>query len=345
MSEAMTRAERWAWIAGAVGIVGGVVGWIVVPRDFAYAWLAAFVAFSPWPLGSTALLLAHSLTGGRWGEAARPALLLGAAATPLIAVLAVPVVLMLPTLYPWARAGAGFDNGWYLSVSFFAVRGVIYLAVWIGVALAAVAGGERAARIAPAGLLALAVTTTFAAIDATMSLEPEFTSSIYGMIAMTGAGLLAMAVACALSAAGASAKDRNDLGKLLLALTLLWTYLDFMQLLIVWQSDLVTQAPWYLKRRAGFWGGVMAAVAIGHSLVPILLLLWPQVRKKAVALAGVAVLLVAMTVVRAWWTVVPEEPRLPGVVDLACLLGVGGVGAGFALWRSRRVAVGEIRHA
>ena len=51
---------------------------------------------------------------------------------------------------------------------------------------------------------------------------------------------------------------REDLGKLLLALVVLWIYLDFMQLLIVWQSDLAAEAPWYLARARGFWGAVAA---------------------------------------------------------------------------------------
>ena len=341
------RAERWGWIAGAAGIIGAALGWVLVPRAFAFGWLAAFAAFSGWPLGSVALLLVHSLTGGRWGDAVRPALVLGALATPLVAIFAIPVIVALPTLYPWARAGVALDNGWYLNVAFYAVRGVIYLVVWIVAALVALGGGPRVARMAPVTLILLAVTFTFAALDTTMSLEPKFVSSVYGMVAMAGAGLLAVAVAIVIAAPTTTPAIRDDLGKLLAALTMLWTYLDFVQLLIVWQSDLVTQAPWYLKRAFGFWGWVMALVAVGHSAIPILLLVWPQVRKSARALAGVAALLVVMEVVRAWWTVLPEAPAQSALVDLACVLAVGGTGAGFALWRSRtrRVAGVGMSHA
>ncbi len=44
------------------------------------------------------------------------------------------------------------------------------------------------AAVAPAGLILLAVTFTFATIDLTMSLDPRFNSSIYGLIALAGAG-------------------------------------------------------------------------------------------------------------------------------------------------------------
>ena len=43
---------------------------------------------------------------------------------------------------------------------------------------------------------------------------------------------------------------------LLQGLLVLWAYLDFMQLLIVWQSDLPKEAAWYIVRSSGGWGAV-----------------------------------------------------------------------------------------
>ena len=50
-------------------------------------------------------------------------------------------------------------------------------------------------RIAPPGLILLALTVTFAAIDVTMSLDPEFKSSVYGMLAAPKALSLRLAIA------------------------------------------------------------------------------------------------------------------------------------------------------
>jgi len=51
----------------------------------------------------------------------------------------------------------------------------------------------------------------------------------------------------------------------------------------------------------------------------------------------VAALLAVMAVLRAWWTVLPEEPGmgaiLPWLAALACLAGVGGAAAAVALRR------------
>jgi len=102
---------------------------------------------------------------------------------------------------------------------------------------------------------------------------------------------------------------------------------------IVWQNDLTEQVPWYKLRAQGGWGWVMAAVALGHAVVPMAVLLSARARRSARALTGVAALLAAMAVLRAWWTVLPEAPGLPLLTALACLAGVGGAAAAVALRR------------
>ena len=60
----MTRhqAERAAWMAGSVGLIG--VGDRLrssAPAAFPHAWLAALTAWLGWPLGCMGLLLIHAL--------------------------------------------------------------------------------------------------------------------------------------------------------------------------------------------------------------------------------------------------------------------------------------------
>ena len=61
------RLEQAAWIVGAIGLLASMIGWIVTPHLFPHAWLAALACWIGWPLGSMALLLIHSVSGGRWG--------------------------------------------------------------------------------------------------------------------------------------------------------------------------------------------------------------------------------------------------------------------------------------
>ena len=349
----MTRrdTERGCWIAGAVGVIGTAIGWIIAPAAFPHAWLAALACWIGWPLGSLALLLIHALTGGRWGWAVRPQLVAGLATLPLVVPFVVPLLFVLGALYPWSLPDAQphLHNAFYLNLPFFYARGIVYIVVWLalgGAVLWALRGKDPQPllyRIAPPGLILLAVTVTFAAIDATMSLDPEFKSSVYGLVIGTEAALFALSVAVlgASIAAPADKRVTADLGKLMLGLTIFWAYLDFMQILIVWQSDLPEEAAYYLPRVTHGWQYVAGVIAVLHFFLPFFLLLWPRIQASRRALGAIAAALVAAELLRAWWLVVPASGRGFGLLDVLGMLAVFGIGAGLAL----RAPLGSLRNA
>jgi hypothetical protein len=328
------RAERLTWLAGCIGLLVALLGWLLEPAAFSYAWLAALSAWIGWPLGCLALLLTHALTGGRWGVAIRPYLLIGIGTLPLLLPAVVPLLFVLPKLYPWLRPGS--VGTFYLNATFAVGRGIFYLIVWFGLAafaLRAATRGPIAAPFAVIGLILLAFTVTFAAIDATESLDPHFASSSYGMIAGAESGLLALSV-CVLAAAldpRISPDALDDVGRLLLGLLVLWAYLDFMQLLIVWNSNLPNEAFWYVARASHGWGIVAVIVTIGHFLLPFFALMSPRLRHTRAGLAAVAALLIVMEALRAWWLVLPADHRFIGWIDVAAMLALAGLAAGVAL--------------
>ena len=346
----MTRldAERIGWIAGGVGILGCLLAAILALPVFAYAWLAAFACWIGWPLGSLALLLIHALTGGRWGWAIRAPLLAGLSTLPLALPFALPLPLLLRTLYPWARPElqAQLHNTFYLNPAFFYGRGILYLVVWLALGAVALLALRQSdpqpalRRLAPPGLILLALTFTFASIDITLSLDPKFMSSIYGMLTGTEAVLFALSLAVLLAtvATPLEGDGTRGLGKLLLALVILWAYLDFMQVLIVWQSDLPDEARWYLPRISGGWQYVAGAIVALHFALPFFALLWPQVQRSRRALLVIAATLVVAAILRGWWLVLPASGRGFGLTDIAAMLAVFGLGVGLA-WRAGRFFV------
>ncbi|MEO8714179.1 MAG: hypothetical protein ABI369_04120 [Acetobacteraceae bacterium] len=334
------RAERTAWILGGLGVLGCVIGWIVTPL-FPHAWLAAFIFWMGWPLGSMALLLIHSTTGGRWGYAIRPQLVMGVATLPLVLLVILPLLFVLKPLYPWARpdVAAELGNTAYLNVPFVCGRAVLYLLIWLGLAALILRALRRDEpdpslyRLAPAGLILLMLTVTYGGFDSSLSLDPHFNSSIYGMI-LAGEGVLfALAVATLLTLliAPPMPSVTQDLGRLMLALVLLWGYFEFMQLLIVWNSDLAADAPWYVARVAHGWGIVAGIIFVVHFLVPFLLLIWPQVQRSHRAMLVISAMIIAAEVLRRWWLVVPAAEHALSWVDVCAMFALGGFGAGLGL--------------
>ena len=98
------------------------------------------------------------------------------------------------------EVAAHLSNRFYLNVPFFSGRIILYLIVWYVLAALTLRAlrrdpsGSALARLAPAGLILLALTGTFSTIDATMSLDPHFASSVYGLVEIAAMGLFALSV-------------------------------------------------------------------------------------------------------------------------------------------------------
>ena len=226
------------------------------------------------------LLLIHALTGGRWGEAIRPQLVAGMITLPLLLPALIPLLFVLPALYPWARpdAAAHLDNRFYLNLPFFVGRGIVYLIVWFGLGGLILRALRQAtcpiaalARIAPAGLILLAITVTYR-----RDRRDHVARSAFRLQRLRpdrdrrdgAVGAVGVRVRRRCSDRRRTKARCASLGKLLLGLLVLWAYLDFMQVLIVWQSDLPREAPWYVARSTGGWGIVAAVVAACHFVLP-----------------------------------------------------------------------------
>ena len=119
-----------------------------------------------------------------------------------------------------------------------------------------------------------------------------------------------------------------DIGSLMLAFTLLWTYLSFSQFLIIWAGNLKNEIPWYMTRAFGGWAPVAVCLIIFHFFTPFLLLLQRAVKRRVHVLGIVAGFLMILSLVDVYWLVVPSyEPSGPKIhlVDIFAVVGIGGV--------------------
>ncbi len=244
-----------------VGLLGCVVGLSISPGEFYRAWLCSFLFWLGLPLAGVTLTLVHDLTGGEWMEAARPALNAAIATMPLASLAGIPAFIGLDTIYGWTHPASGLGNLFYLNRTDFFLRYGAYVVVWNLLAAFAVLGPRQGLRpIAPRqswisglGLVALALSMSFAAIDWILSLEPKFWSSIFPYTQgaswfNTGMAMVVLAVASAGRQLGERRAHMADLAQILLAMTMFWAYVEFIQYLIIWEENLRTEIPWYVKR-------------------------------------------------------------------------------------------------
>jgi hypothetical protein len=345
--------------ASLLAAAAGIVLLIVAARQSGQAWLPSYLfvwlfvlALS---LGSLALAAVHNLTGGDWGEAARPFVQAALRLFPLSALLAMPLLFAPAQLLPWMGTAAGAaDAGlvagqhWYLNSTFFYARAIFYFAIWLGLARLLRDDGASAAHLAgrrnsslqaasAVGFVLYALTTTFAAVDWTMSLTPPWHSTVFGLLIGTGQALsaLAGAILCANAlASGVDAAMRrrfHDLGNLSLALVLVWAYLAFMQFLIMWIEDLPDEIAWLLLRSRTSWSVLSGFLVVTHFVLPFLLLLSRNAKRAPAVLAGIGALVLLACLADSFWLVVPIfRPRGFELQwsDLGALLAIGGLWLG-----------------
>jgi hypothetical protein len=127
----------------------------------------------------------------------------------------------------------------------------------------------------------------------------------------------------------------HDLGKLLLALVMLWTYFDFSQFLIIWSGNLPEEIHYYLPRVHGGWGAIALAVVALHFAFPFLFLLSRSFKRNAEKLAIVATLVLLMRLIDLFWTIAPSflhEHFHVSWLDVIAPIGMGGLWLAMFAW-------------
>ncbi|HVG39823.1 MAG TPA: hypothetical protein VM870_11070, partial [Pyrinomonadaceae bacterium] len=203
------------------------------------------------------------------------------------------------------------------------------------------------------GIVLFGLTVSFAAIDWVMSLEPEWFSTIYGLLIMVGWGLTALAFAIVTTVILSKderlehvyqARHFHDHGKLLLAFVMLWAYFSFSQFLIIWSGNLPEEIPWYLRRTSGVWGYVALAVVALHFVLPFFLLLSRDFKRRRRSLALVAGLVLVMRLVDLFWIIAPSfhyegfhnYPSSANLLFFAAAIGMGGLWVFFFVWQLKK---------
>ncbi|HEY3053573.1 MAG TPA: hypothetical protein VGK04_09330 [Thermoanaerobaculia bacterium] len=309
-----------------------------------YLW--AYLFFLGIALGSFAILAIHGLTDGKWGDAIRAPLLAAIGTLPLWAILFLPIVFGMKLLYPWTGVAteAMRAKAAYLNIPFFVIRAAIYFTCWSALAWFAVR--RREVRLAGPALVLYVVTMTFASWDWMMSLEPKWWSTIYAMSVVTGQGLTALAAMIMLIGFFHFREDAlPDLGNLLLAFVMFWSYLTFSQYLIIWSGNSKDEIAWYLSRTETSWRWLAIALLVFAFFGPFLALLFRAAKRSPIVLASIASIVLFTRMIDVFWTIAPAfhvRGFFLSWTDIVVFLALGAIWT--ALFRRQLSAQGiEIR--
>ena len=280
------RPARGGFLAAGLGLAALALavlanGW----RGAAASYLAAWLVCLALPAGALPVAVALERFGLRASDRGTGEIALGLrrllGLMPIAAGLALPVLLAVGLLYPWARGDAPdtpLGQVWFTPL-FFGLRLAVYLLVWTWLALRfrAPPTGPDDARTA-AGIGLHAVVGTLAVTDLLGSLDPRLGSSLQGLLVLTAWSGLAFAAAVLMApeeaapvGRGRSVAGRDRLVPLVVLLAL-WAFLHFVQFLVVWSANLPDEVRWYFARGGWFGRGLAVlggAVALAGALATL----------------------------------------------------------------------------
>ena len=302
---------------------GGVVlacGAVYAPdRVWANLLLAAFYLLTV-ALGGAVFVALTYVTGAGWHVAFRRvpeamARLLPAAGIAMLLVLAARM-----SAYGWPHAGEHHpETFWFkelwLTPTFWMVRAVVYVALWILLAGRLVARSQKQdvsgdpaitagnTRLSALFLIVYAVTFSLASVAWIMALEPMWFSTMWGVYNFAGMIQAAIAVVIVLGLLlrrhgrplhGVFNNDHlHDLGKLTFAFSVFWAYLFFAQYLVIWYGKLPWEQAWIIRRSEAPFGAWSLLTIIMCFVIPFAGLIGRKAKMNPSWLRGVGFVILA----------------------------------------------------
>ncbi len=325
------RGARISLAAVGVGTVAFVLGLALGRAGPALAALvASWLFFAGLAAGSVALAAAVRIAHGGWARPLLPIAEAGAGFFVPALVLLVVVIAGMPALVP-----AGETSGAALAPAaarlLAAAAGLFALgARFVALARSPAADPTRIHGAALAYVLAYVVGLTVWAFDLVMKLSEGPLFTVVPAYYFLGAFLSGLAwVALVASVRDVSGPDlRHDLGKLLFAFIVVWSYLLWALYLPTWYGNVPGEVKVLLRRWSGPWRWWTVAVLVAVFAWPFWLLFSERFkRRRGTLAAGAAAILLGLWGER-FLLVVPSL-KLPGgaasLLVAACVsIGVGG---------------------
>ena len=323
---------------------------------FWHAYLLGTVFCTSLALGGLFFVLAHHLTGGRWGTPVRRLAELAAGALTTSAVMFIPILVWVLSggteLYPWVdRAMVAADpilrgKSGYLDPQWFAIRTVLYFALWIWMSQSMLRSSVKQDSSDPLTrarnmqwrsgpmILIFALTMNFAAFDWLMSLEPHWFSTMFGVYFFAGSfeGFLALLIITAnrlqdrgVLSQSITEEQYHDIGKLMFAFIFFWGYIAFSQFMLIWYAAIPEETLWFDIRQQGPWVTWSLILLFGHLLIPFLGTMSRAVRRNRRLIGFWAMWMFVMHWVDLVYIICPQVDG-PAVVPLPWLELVATVG-------------------
>jgi hypothetical protein len=206
---------------------------------------------------------------------------------------------------------------------------------WKGREVEAEEAYQKNIRLAPVIIVTYAVVFTLFAVDAVMSLAPHWFANMFPAWIFVSSFWLAINWICIVSVLTkkwlqidhlTKPTNYHDLGKMMFALSIFWTYNFFAQLLPIWYGNMPEETGYLLLRLyTDTWGPLAKVVGALCFLIPFTVLLSRGIKKLADSLVYVACIIAVGVFLERFILVMPQvwkEDSIPlGPLEIGLFIG------------------------
>tara|TARA_S200000501_G_C20822426_1_gene743478 strand:- start:12 stop:1847 length:1836 start_codon:yes stop_codon:yes gene_type:complete len=199
----------------------------------------------------------------------------------------------------------------YLNFPFFLLRSIIYILGWVWMIslmkkysynedrLGGKKWYQKSFKVSVAFVLFLGLTSTTAAWDWVMSIDPHWFSTLFGWYSLASFFITACAFIAAITIylmykghfKSLNNSHMHDFGRYLLAFSIFWTYLWFAQYMLIWYANIPEEVVYYQERYEFYKPLLLMTLAI-NFLAPFFLLMDRSAKRSKGTLLFVAILII-----------------------------------------------------
>jgi len=341
-------------------------------KRFYFSYLTAWAFCLSVSLGGMFFVLIQHLTKAYWSVVVRRISEVLMMNFPILAILAIPIILGMHDLYHWTHEGLYVVGGpeydavlagkrAYLNTGFFLARLVFYFAMWIYISTRLYrlsidqdvdpqpGRGAAERKTSAWGLVVLSFTTAFAGIDLIMTLDPHWFSTMFGVYFFAGSFFVIHATivlaALFLQRGGylrkvITVEHYHDLGKFMFGFTVFWAYIAFSQYMLIWYGNLPEETIWFRERIEGSWVIVSLALLFCHFLIPFMMLMLRSAKRTKGMLYAMGFWFLLVHFMDLFWLSMPALSHHFNVemIDITAWLGMVSLFVGLIVLRAARHA-------
>ncbi|MCS6991898.1 MAG: quinol:cytochrome C oxidoreductase [Chitinophagales bacterium] len=357
------RQKFWSMLLMGVGALGIVISYFLYPGEeghtrFWAALLTIAVFFQGIAMASCFFQAATYVAYGGWHTVFKRIPEAIGMFMPVTALLLL-LVLLLPNLfyghhplYHWTDHEAVAHDPIiagktpYLNLPFFFIRFVFFVGILIFLSykmrqnslLEDLHGGLRYYQsnltYASLFLVFFALYISVTAWDWLMSIDTHWYSTMYGWYTfssfwVTGVAVITLVVIYLKKQGYLSLVNENhlhDLGKLMFAFSIFWTYLTFCQFMLIWYANIPEETAYFRMRYDRFMG-LFYGIFVLNFLAPFLILMSRDAKRNMATLTIAAIIIIIGHFIDFYLMVYPGTVKLPqfGLVELCTLVFYSGI--------------------